>query len=174
MQKNLKYLKLRSGAKNLIKNFYKKINLKSALDGLLVQTPNFKKITKKNLKIVSKRKPTKKELKDLLFAWEVCKYVKSNAIVLAKEKRTVGVGAGQMSRIDSVKIAIEKSRGKSFGSVLASDAFFPFRDAIDLAAKSGITAIIQPGGSIHDSEIIKAANENKIAMVFTGIRVFRH
>lgn len=125
-------------------------------------------------KIVTKRKPTKEELEELLFAWKVVKHIKSNAIVLTKDKQIVGVGAGQMSRIDSVKIAISKSGGRSRGSYLASDAFFPFRDGADEAAKAGITAIIQPGGSKRDEEVIMAANENNIAMIFTGVRCFKH
>ena len=110
----------------------------------------------------------------MLFAWKVNKHVKSNSIVLAKNNVTVGIGAGQMSRVDAVKLAVMKSEGKSEGSVMSSDAFFPFRDGIDEAAKAGITAIIQPGGSIRDKEVIDAANQYKIAMVFTGIRLFRH
>ena len=142
--------------------------------GMLVQTPNFKEVTTNNLKNATKIKPTKDQMRDLLFAWNVCKYVKSNAIVLVKSQKTVGIGAGQMSRVDSVKIALEKSKGRAPGSVMASDAFFPFRDSVDLAADAGISAIIQPGGSIRDKEVINAANERGIAMVLTGVRVFRH
>lgn len=128
----------------------------------------------KNLKVGTKRQPTDEELQALKFAWKVCKHAKSNAIILAREGQTIGIGAGQMSRIDSVKIAAMKARVPIEGSVLASDAFFPFRDGIDEAAKYGVTAIVQPGGSIRDKETISAADEHNITMVFTGIRHFRH
>ena len=128
----------------------------------------------KNLKVGTKRQPTDEELQALKFAWKVCKHAKSNAIILAREGQTIGIGAGQMSRIDSVKIAAMKARVPIEGAVLASDAFFPFRDGIDEAAKYGVTAIIQPGGSIRDKETISAADEHNITMVFTGIRHFRH
>jgi phosphoribosylaminoimidazolecarboxamide formyltransferase/IMP cyclohydrolase len=126
------------------------------------------------LRIVSKRKPAEKESSDLLFAWKVAKHVKSNAIVLAAEGRTVGVGAGQMSRVDAVKLSIEKARPSASGAVLASDAFFPFRDGIDAAARAGVTAVIQPGGSVRDAEVIEAADEHGISMIFTGLRHFKH
>jgi len=115
-----------------------------------------------------------KELDDLLFAWTVCKHTKSNAIVYARDRQTVGVGAGQMSRVDSVKIGAMRAQLPTAGSVLASDAFFPFRDGLDEAAKHGITAVIQPGGSVRDAEVIAAADEHGLAMVFTGIRHFKH
>jgi phosphoribosylaminoimidazolecarboxamide formyltransferase/IMP cyclohydrolase len=127
--------------------------------------------------VVTQRAPTSAELEDLLFAWRVAKYVKSNAIVYAKDRRTVGVGAGQMSRVVSAKIAALKAEEAGLvvpGSVMASDAFFPFRDGIDAAAAAGIRAVIQPGGSMRDNEVIAAADEHDIAMVFTGIRHFRH
>jgi phosphoribosylaminoimidazolecarboxamide formyltransferase/IMP cyclohydrolase len=130
-----------------------------------------------DLKTVTERGPTERELEDLLFAWNVVKHVKSNAIVISRCTQTVGIGAGQMSRIDSTRIAVMKARDAGLevkGCVLASDAFFPFRDNLDLAAENGITAIIEPGGSVRDEEVIKAANEHDIAMVFTGIRHFRH
>ena len=127
-----------------------------------------------NFKAVTKREPTDEELLALKFAWKVCKHVKSNAIVFARAGQTIGIGAGQMSRIDSVKIAAMKARTTTKGAVLASDAFFPFRDGIDEAAKSGITAIVQPGGSVRDKETIAAADEHGIAMIFTGVRHFRH
>ncbi len=127
-----------------------------------------------NFKVVTKHEPTDEELLALKFAWKVCKHVKSNAIVFAREAQTIGIGAGQMSRIDSVKIAAMKARTSTKGAVLASDAFFPFRDGIDEAAKSGITAIVQPGGSVRDKETIAAADEHGIAMIFTGVRHFRH
>jgi phosphoribosylaminoimidazolecarboxamide formyltransferase/IMP cyclohydrolase len=125
-------------------------------------------------KIVTDRRPTEKEHQDLHFAWRVAKHVKSNAIVLAHGGCTVGVGAGQMSRVDSVKLSIQKAQPTAKGSVMASDAFFPFRDGIDEAGKAGVTAIIQPGGSVRDSEVIQAANEHGIAMIFTGLRHFKH
>jgi len=123
---------------------------------------------------VTKVKPTSQQLESLKFAWNVVKYVKSNAIVLAKNKQTVGIGLGQTSRVEAVKTAIYKAKEEAKGSVMASDGFFPFRDSIDKAAEAGIIAIIQPGGSIRDKEVIDAANEHGISMVFTGIRCFRH
>jgi len=145
--------------------------------GLLVQERDLGMVDMSELKMVTERAPTEQELADLLFAWEVAKYVKSNAIVYAKNGRTIGIGAGQMSRVYSAKIAGIKAEDEGLevpGSVMASDAFFPFRDGIDAAAKAGITAVIQPGGSIRDQEVIDAANEHGIAMVFTGMRHFRH
>jgi phosphoribosylaminoimidazolecarboxamide formyltransferase/IMP cyclohydrolase len=142
--------------------------------GLLVQTRDLPADDFANLKVASKRAPTEQEMRDLRFAWLVCKYVKSNAIVLAKGEMLVGVGAGQMSRVDSVHLAVRKSAGRCQGSVLASDAFFPFRDNIDEAARAGITAIIQPGGSMRDQDSIDACNEHGLAMVLTGVRHFRH
>ncbi len=127
-----------------------------------------------NMKVLTKRKPTDEELSALKFGWKVCKHVKSNAIVFAREGQTVGIGAGQMSRVDSVKIATIKAELPTKGAVLASDAFFPFRDGIDEAVKAGITAIVQPGGSIRDQDIIDACDEHGIAMVFTGFRHFKH
>jgi phosphoribosylaminoimidazolecarboxamide formyltransferase/IMP cyclohydrolase len=149
-------------------------DIKKIAGGFLVQDRNIKEITIEDLKVVTKREPNKDELEELLFAWKVAKHTKSNAIVLTKDKQVVGVGAGQMSRVDSVLIAIRKSEGRSKGSYLASDAFFPFRDGVDEAAKAGITAIIQPGGSKRDAEVIEAANEHNLAMVFTGTRCFKH
>ena len=125
-------------------------------------------------RIVTKRRPTENEHRDLHFAWRVAKHVKSNAIVLAEGGRTIGVGAGQMSRVDSVKLSIQKAQPTARGSVLASDAFFPFRDGIDEAGRAGVTAIIQPGGSVRDAEVIEAADEHGIAMIFTGLRHFKH
>jgi len=146
--------------------------------GLLVQTKDWK-LFSDGLEVVTERKPTEVELNGLKFAWKVCKHVKSNAIVLASEDRTLGIGAGQMSRVDAVKIAVRKMEeqfGKKYKGVmvLASDAFFPFRDSVDLANASGVTAIIQPGGSLKDKESVAACNEYKIAMIFTGMRHFRH
>ncbi len=127
-----------------------------------------------DLRVVSRREPSDVEREDLAFAWRVAKHVKSNAIVLAQGGRTVGVGAGQMSRVDSVKISVEKAHPSAEGTVLASDAYFPFRDGIDYAARAGVTAIIQPGGSVRDDEVIAAADEHAMAMIFTGLRHFKH
>jgi phosphoribosylaminoimidazolecarboxamide formyltransferase/IMP cyclohydrolase len=124
--------------------------------------------------VVSARKPTAAELDELDFAWRVCKHMKSNSIVFTAGGRTLGVGAGQMSRVDSVKLAVAKAQLPLPGSVLASDAFFPFRDGLDEAAKVGVTAVIEPGGSVRDDEVITAANEHNIALVFSGERHFRH
>ncbi len=153
------------------------LDYKRVAGGLLVQDKDFGEISLDDLKIVSQRQPTEQELADLLFAWKVAKFVKSNAIVYCKNTHTIGVGAGQMSRVYSAKIAGIKAADEGLvvpGSALASDAFFPFRDGIDAAAEAGITAIIQPGGSMRDNEVIDAANEHNIAMVFTGMRHFRH
>lgn len=149
-------------------------DMKKMVGGMLLQTRNFPNLEKKDLKIVSNRIPSDDELDSLMFAFKVCKHVKSNSIVYCKDNVTVGIGAGQMSRVDAVKIATIKSNGKSKGAVMASDAYFPFRDGIDEAAKAGVTAIIQPGGSIRDKEVIDAVNEHAMAMVFTGIRLFKH
>jgi phosphoribosylaminoimidazolecarboxamide formyltransferase/IMP cyclohydrolase len=142
--------------------------------GALVQTPDHHQIKKSDLKVVTDISPTAEQIKSLLFAWRMVKHVKSNAILLTQGEKTVGIGAGQMSRVDSSIIAARKAGDKARGSVLASDAFFPMRDGVDAAAQAGVVAIIQPGGSKGDPEVIKAANEHKIAMVFTGIRHFRH
>ena len=142
--------------------------------GLLVQSRQFPTISEKDLKVVTKRAPTKQEIEDMIFAWKVNKNVKSNSVVFAKEGVTVGIGAGQMSRVDAVKLVGIKPESKTKGSVMSSDAYFPFRDGLDEAVALGATAVIQPGGSIRDQEVIDAANEHGIAMVFTGIRLFRH
>ncbi|MHA1229373.1 MAG: bifunctional phosphoribosylaminoimidazolecarboxamide formyltransferase/IMP cyclohydrolase [Candidatus Helarchaeota archaeon] len=142
--------------------------------GLLLQTKDEKVIVDSDLKVVSKKKPDEKQLKALKFAWKVVKHVKSNAIVIAREKEAVGIGAGQMSRVDAVELAIKKGGDKVKGCVLASDAFFPFRDSIDAAAKAGITAIIEPGGSIRDNEVIQASDEHELVLIFTGFRCFKH
>jgi len=150
---------------------------KRVIGGLLVQDRDLGVINKTDIKIVSKRSPTDEELNDLLFAWKVVKFVKSNAIVYVRNQQTIGVGAGQMSRIYSARIAAIKAQDENLevaGSVMASDAFFPFRDAIDAAHENGITAIIHPGGSKNDNEIIAAVDELGIAMVLTGMRHFRH
>ncbi|TLM98041.1 bifunctional phosphoribosylaminoimidazolecarboxamide formyltransferase/IMP cyclohydrolase, partial [bacterium] len=127
-----------------------------------------------DIKVVSKKQPTKEELEELLFAWKVVKHVKSNAIVVTKDKCTLGVGAGQMNRVNSARIAINQAADKVKGAVLASDAFFPFRDTVDEAAKAGITAIIQTGGSLRDEESIQAADEYGMVMIITGLRHFKH
>jgi phosphoribosylaminoimidazolecarboxamide formyltransferase/IMP cyclohydrolase len=142
--------------------------------GVLVQTPDDRKLQREELRVVTVREPSDEEIRALLFAWIVCKHTKSNAIVYARDGQTVGVGAGQMSRVDSVKIGAMRAQLPVAGSVLASDAFFPFRDGIDEAAQHGITAVIQPGGSVRDDEVIAAANEHGLAMVFTGVRHFKH
>lgn len=142
--------------------------------GLLVQGRDIGGDDFAQLKVVSKRAPTEEEMRDLRFAWLVCKHVKSNAIVLGKDGAIIGVGAGQMSRVDSVHMAVRKAGERSKGSVLASDAFFPFRDNVDEAARAGVTAIVQPGGSVRDADSIQACDERGLAMVFTGIRHFRH
>ena len=151
---------------------YKRVN-----GGLLVQSRDIGMITADDLKVVTKRAPTEQEIHDLVFAWKVAKFVKSNAIVYAKGRQTIGVGAGQMSRVNSARIAAIKAEHAGLqvaGAVMASDAFFPFRDGIDNAAKVGISAVIQPGGSMRDQEVIDAADEASMAMVFTGMRHFRH
>jgi phosphoribosylaminoimidazolecarboxamide formyltransferase/IMP cyclohydrolase len=142
--------------------------------GMLVQLPDAADLIPADLKVVSRRAPSATEEAALRFAWRVAKHVKSNAIVLADSAGTVGIGAGQMSRVDSVRLAIQKACFPTQGSVLASDAFFPFRDGVDEAAKAGITAVIQPGGSLRDAEAITAADEHGLAMLFTGMRHFRH
>jgi phosphoribosylaminoimidazolecarboxamide formyltransferase/IMP cyclohydrolase len=145
--------------------------------GLLIQDRDCGWVSAADLKVVSRRQPDPKQLADLLFAWRVAKFVKSNAIVYARDGRTIGVGAGQMSRVNSARIAVIKAEQAGLavaGAVMASDAFFPFRDGIDNAAAAGISAVIQPGGSIRDAEVIAAADEHDLAMVFTGMRHFRH
>ncbi|TMP86409.1 bifunctional phosphoribosylaminoimidazolecarboxamide formyltransferase/inosine monophosphate cyclohydrolase [Pseudoalteromonas ruthenica] len=153
------------------------VDIKRVNGGVLVQDRDQGMVAKEELKVVSKRQPTEQELNDLMFCWKVAKFVKSNAIVYAKDGMTIGVGAGQMSRVYSAKIAGIKAADENLvveGSVMASDAFFPFRDGIDAAAAAGITAVIQPGGSMRDEEVIAAADEAGMAMVFTGMRHFRH
>ncbi|MEL6868158.1 MAG: bifunctional phosphoribosylaminoimidazolecarboxamide formyltransferase/IMP cyclohydrolase [Pseudomonadota bacterium] len=153
------------------------VDLKRVSGGFLVQSRDDGVVTAADLQIVTDRKPNGDELRDLMFAWKVVKYVKSNAIVFCKEQQTIGIGAGQMSRVYSTRIAAIKAEDEGLqvaGSVMASDAFFPFRDGLDSAASHGITAVIQPGGSIRDDEVIAAANEHNLAMVFTGMRHFRH
>jgi phosphoribosylaminoimidazolecarboxamide formyltransferase/IMP cyclohydrolase len=173
-KKNLRLLELtrgeeRSDAGNLM--------LKPISGGILVQEADLHETTEADLKVVSERAPTAEEIRSMLFAWKVCKHVKSNAIVFARNTETVGIGAGQMSRVDAVKIAVIKAgtSGLSLaGTVFASDAFFPFPDSVEEAAKAGATAVIQPGGSVRDNEVIAVANKLGLAMVTTGIRHFRH
>lgn len=143
-------------------------------DGLLVQDIDDHKITAEDLRCVTNRKPTEEELEQLLFAWKVVKHVKSNAIVLVKDNMTIGVGAGQMNRVGAAKIAIEQAGEKAKGSIMSSDAFFPMPDTVEEAVKAGVTAIIQPGGSIKDQLSIDVCNEHGIAMVYTGVRHFKH
>jgi phosphoribosylaminoimidazolecarboxamide formyltransferase/IMP cyclohydrolase len=152
-------------------------DLKRVGGGVLVQAPDSRNVTPAELKVVTKRAPTTSELEDLLFAWRVAKFVKSNAIVFATHGATLGIGVGQMSRVDSARIASLKAQGAGLplaGSVVASDAFFPFRDGVDVVAQTGAKAIVQPGGSVRDDEVIGAADELGLAMVFTGVRHFRH
>jgi phosphoribosylaminoimidazolecarboxamide formyltransferase / IMP cyclohydrolase len=148
--------------------------VRSVIGGLLVQGRDAQSWDPAHLRVVSKRQPTEEEWQSLAFAWRVCKHVKSNAIVLARAEQTVGIGAGQMSRVDAVKLAVMKAMQSTADTVLASDAFFPFRDGIDEAAKAGVTAIAHPGGSIRDDEVSAAADEHGLAMVLTGLRHFKH
>ena len=153
------------------------MDIKRVGSGLLMQTADNRQMTLAELKVVTKKQPTAQQLKDLLFAWKVAKYVKSNAIVFCKDGMTMGVGAGQMSRLDSARIASIKAQhaGLSLeGTVVASDAFFPFRDGLDVVVDAGATCVIQPGGSMRDGEVIAAADERGVAMVFSGVRHFRH
>ncbi len=169
-KKNLRLVKIKNFDKKPIGLDYRRIS-----GGLLVQDRDLKLYKEWN--VVTKRKPTDKEVEDLLFALKVVKHVKSNSVVIAKDKATVGIGPGQTSRVDSLETAVKKAKEFGFsteGAVLASEAFFPFRDSIDEAAKHGIKAIVQPGGSIRDPEVIEAADEHGIAMIFTGMRHFKH
>ena len=170
-KKNLRLLKIARGTA------HNDFDFKRVGGGLLVQTPDIQLATEKDLRCVTKKEPTQAQITDLLFAWNVARFVKSNTIVYARDGMTLGVGAGQMSRVDSARIAMIKAEegGLSLtGSVAASDAFFPFRDGLDVVVDAGCSAVIQPGGSIRDEEVINAANERGIAMVFTGERHFRH
>lgn len=167
-KKNIRLLKLPLLEVN--NNF----DIKRVSGGLLVQDNDNARLLRKDMQVVTKREPTEAEWSELEFAWQVVKHVKSNAILLTKNLQTVGVGAGQMNRVGSAKIALEQAGEKAKGAVMSSDAFFPFRDTIDEAKKYGITAIVQPGGSVRDEESIQAANEAGIAMVFTGVRHFKH
>ena len=171
-KKNVRVLKVDLEQDNPYPGTIKKVS-----GGILIQDDDLKNVSLDELKCVTKKQPTDIELNDLMFAWKVAKFVKSNAIVYVKNKQTIGIGAGQMSRVISAEIANLKAKEEGLevkNAVMASDAFFPFRDGIDKAAASGITAIIQPGGSIKDEEVIAAADEYNIAMVYTGTRHFRH
>ena len=172
-KKNVRVLETGAWADAALPGF----DFKKVSGGLLVQNTDLGRITAADLKVVTEKAPTPDQVRDMLFAWTVVKYVKSNAIIFCKDNMTVGVGAGQMSRVYSTRIAAIKAADEDLdvgGSVMASDAFFPFRDGIDAAAEYGIAAIIQPGGSMRDDEVIQAANEHGLAMVFTGMRHFRH
>ncbi len=165
-KKNLRIIKLEKGNEDF--------EIRNCLSGYLLQEKDKRVIEKKDFKLMTKRMPSEKELRDALFAYFAVKYVKSNGIVIVKDLMTVGIGAGQTSRVDSVEIALKKSEGRCEGGVLASDGFFPFRDSIDISAKYGIKVIVEPGGSLRDEEIIKACEENNISLIFTNIRHFRH
>jgi len=171
-KKNLRLLKLNIGQKIVAGYDYKRV-----AGGLLVQSQDIKGVNDIEIKPVTQRPPTEEEWAGLKFAWKIVKWVKSNAVIYCLKDRTIGIGAGQMSRVDSSMFAIQKAERSGLplkGTVVASDAFFPFRDGIDVAAEAGATAIIQPGGSVRDDEVIEAANEQNMAMIFTGIRHFRH
>ena len=172
-KKNVRVLETGAWTSSAVPGFdYKKVS-----GGLLVQNTDLGIISENDLSVVTELAPTPQQIQDMLFAWTVVKYVKSNAIIFCKDNMTIGVGAGQMSRVYSTKIAAIKATDEGLeikGSVMASDAFFPFRDGIDAAAETGISAIIQPGGSMRDDEVIQAANEHGLAMVFTNMRHFRH
>ena len=153
------------------------MDLKRVGGGLLVQTADANEASPSEFKVVTKRAPTAEQQSDLMFAWRVAKFVKSNAIVYCSHGQTLGIGAGQMSRVDSTRIAAMKAKNANLslaGSVVASDAFFPFRDGLDVVADNGAVAVIEPGGSVRDDEVIAAADERGLAMVFTGVRHFRH
>jgi phosphoribosylaminoimidazolecarboxamide formyltransferase/IMP cyclohydrolase len=169
-KKNLRLLELASSGLEPDRE----LQLKRILGGMLVQQPDLGELNEKELRTVTKRAPTAEEMRAMRFAWKVSKHVKSNAIVFAKDGATVGVGAGQMSRVDSVKIAVMKAQVPLLGSVVASDAFFPFPDGVEEAAKAGATAVIQPGGSVRDADVVAAADRLGLAMVFTGMRHFLH
>jgi phosphoribosylaminoimidazolecarboxamide formyltransferase/IMP cyclohydrolase len=167
-KKNIRLMRTKPGEEGAI------LELRRVSGGVLVQERDCGRVGVEDLRVVTERKPTFEETRALLFAWTLVKHVKSNAIVYAGDGQLIGVGAGQMSRIDSVRLGAEKAQLPLEGSVLASDAFFPFRDGLDLAASHGVRAVIQPGGSVRDEEVIAAANEHDITMVFTGMRHFKH
>jgi phosphoribosylaminoimidazolecarboxamide formyltransferase / IMP cyclohydrolase len=154
-----------------------RFEVKHVVGGMLLQERDFGRVRVDECQVVTKRRPTPEEYRALDFAWRVCKHVKSNAIVLARSDSVVGVGAGQMSRVDAAKIAVSRAGDlglKTHGTVVGSDAFFPFRDGLDVVAHAGATAAIQPGGSLRDKEVIAAADEHGMAMLFTGMRHFKH
>ncbi len=170
-KKNVRVLEVPAG-KPVAQQAFKRID-----SGLLIQTSDLDPVARENCRVVSRRQPDGQQWRDLLFAWKVARMVKSNAIVYAAGGRTIGIGAGQMSRVDSARIGRWKAEDAGLpiqGAAMASDAFFPFRDGIDTAGEAGIAAVIQPGGSMRDEEVIAAADEHDMAMVFTGIRHFRH
>jgi phosphoribosylaminoimidazolecarboxamide formyltransferase/IMP cyclohydrolase len=179
-KKNLRILKINFDLSTYIdyinsdKFKLEKVDIKSVDGGLLVQDLDEGTDSRENMKVVTDNQPDSDQWNDIVFGWQIAKSVKSNAIVLAASSSTVGIGAGQMSRIDAAELAVKKSNGRCKGSIMASDAFFPFEDVAELAAKNGITAIIQPGGSIRDKEVTESCNKNKIPMIFTGKRHFRH
>ena len=153
------------------------VDVKRVGSGMLMQTADNQELSLADMRVVSKVQPSAAQMQDMLFAWKVAKYVKSNAIVFCKDGMTMGVGAGQMSRLDSARIASIKAEHASLslaGTVVASDAFFPFRDGLDVVVDAGATCIIQPGGSMRDDEVVHAADERGVAMVYTGVRHFRH
>ncbi len=165
-KKNLRIVEVPAGRQNWV--------LKNISGGMLVQDADLHQLTDSDLKVVARRSPTPEEKRALLFAWKVCKHVKSNAILYARDGQTVGVGAGQMSRVDACKVGAMKAQLPLKGTVAASDAFFPFPDGVEEIAKAGATAIIQPGGSVRDQEVVEAADRLGLAMIFTGVRHFRH
>lgn len=179
-KKNLRILKINFNLSAYIDQIHsdrfklEKVDIKSVDGGILVQDLDEGIDSRENMKVVTDVQPDSDQWNDIIFGWQIAKSVKSNAIVLAADSSTVGIGAGQMSRIDAAELAIKKSNGRCRGSIMASDAFFPFEDVAELAAKNEIAAIIQPGGSIRDKEVIESCNKNKIPMVFTGKRHFRH
>jgi phosphoribosylaminoimidazolecarboxamide formyltransferase/IMP cyclohydrolase len=166
-KKACRVIRMRAGTRGALE-------IRSVLSGLLVQTPDPGDGDPESWRVVTRRAPSEEEWRDLRFAWKVVRHVRSNAIVLAREGQTVGVGAGQMSRVDAVRVAVMKAGPRARGAAMASDAFFPFPDGVEAAAAAGVTAVIQPGGSIRDAEVIAAADRLRLAMVFTGRRHFRH
>jgi len=170
-KKNLRLLQLAQSGCSAANT---QLELKRISGGVLVQEPDLHELAEGDLKVVTRRAPTRDEIAAMLFGWKVCKHVKSNAIVFARAGQTVAVGAGQMSRVDSVKIAVLKAQLPLAGSAVASDAFFPFPDGVEEAAKAGAAAVIQPGGSVRDADVIAAADRLGLAMVFCGVRHFKH
>ena len=168
-KKNIRILQIN----NITDREYKELDIKKVLGGLLIQDKD-NILLNEELKVVTRNQPTKEEMEDLLFAWKAAKSVKSNGVVIVKDKATIGIGLGEVNRVWAVQNAIERAGEKVKGAVLASDGFFPFKDSIELLAKAGITAIIQPGGSLKDNEVIEEADKNGIAMIITGIRHFKH